>query len=90
MWNGIEPLVAGADEVNSDGFIFIVQLLDYQCLGTVSVHLTLCWILSPLMRGVPYLSPLWYADTRWRSWSRDCPTSRQVAGSNPDVIGIFH
>jgi hypothetical protein len=30
VWNGIEPLAAAAaDEVNSDGFIFIVSLLDY-------------------------------------------------------------
>jgi len=32
VWNGIEPLVAAAaddDEVNYDGFTFIVPLLDY-------------------------------------------------------------
>ena len=29
--------------------------------------------------------------TRWRTWFRDCATSREVAGSIPDsVIGIFH
>ena len=28
---------------------------------------------------------------RWRSWLRQCATSRKVAGSIPDgVIGIFH
>jgi len=28
--------------------------------------------------------------TRWRSWFRQCATSREVAGSIPDgVIGIF-
>ena len=29
--------------------------------------------------------------TRWRSWLRQCPTSRKVAGSIPDgIIWIFH
>ena len=28
--------------------------------------------------------------TRWRSWWRHCTTSWEVAGSVPDVIGIFH
>ena len=29
-------------------------------------------------------------DTRWRSWLRNCATSRKVTGSNPDgVITIF-
>ena len=27
--------------------------------------------------------------TRWRIWLRYCPTSRKVAGSIPDVFGIF-
>jgi hypothetical protein len=29
MWNDIGPLAAAADKVNSNGFIFIVPLLDY-------------------------------------------------------------
>jgi hypothetical protein len=28
--------------------------------------------------------------TRSRSWLTQCPTSWKVAGSIPDVIGIFH
>ena len=32
-----------------------------------------------------------FRGTRWRSWLRDCATSRKVAGSIPDgVTGIFH
>ena len=27
---------------------------------------------------------------RWRSWLRHCATSRKVAGSIPDGVGIFH
>ena len=31
-----------------------------------------------------------YGGTRWHSWLRHCATSREVAGSIPDGIGIFH
>jgi len=33
----------------------------------------------------------YFRGTRWRSWLRECATSRKVAGSIPDgVIGIIH
>jgi hypothetical protein len=31
-----------------------------------------------------------YMGTWWRSWLRHCATNRNVAGSIPDGIGIFH
>jgi hypothetical protein len=40
---------------------------------------------------VIYIVYIYTWDTRWRSWLRQCTTSRKVAGSIPDgVIGILH
>jgi hypothetical protein len=42
-----------------------------------------------ISNDIPFTQHAW--GTRWRSWFRNCATSRKVAGSIPDgVIGIFH
>jgi hypothetical protein len=38
---------------------------------------------------INYIMLYYIGGTRWRSWFRHCATSRKVAGSIPDVIGIF-
>ena len=41
-----------------------------------------------VLNSVPYCQIMGHA---WRSWLRNCGTSRKVTGSIPDdVIGIFH
>ena len=53
----------------------------------------LCIIVYMVVRFVCFSLVFYitYSYSRWRSWLRQCATSRKVAGSIPDgVTGIFH
>jgi hypothetical protein len=74
---------------------FILSLYSSYCLSLYESLTSNCyWIHRycscgcALFLGLGKLLLYW---TQWRSWLRQCVTSRKVAGSIPDgVIGIFH
>jgi hypothetical protein len=64
---------------------FLLYIISLYGMGETRAKL----IISIL--GSIYQSAFFCGGTRWRSWSRHCATSRNVADSIPNgVIGIFH
>ena len=61
---------------------FVSQNLYWRSVCTITEENTQKFILDR------YLSR--FRGTRWRSWLRHCATSRKVAGSIADGVGIFH
>ena len=55
-----------------------------------SIDKTVKSVMKELTRTVPAILLLHVPNIRWRSWLRHCATSRGVAGSIPDSVGIFH